>query len=216
MKASATNKSLLPLPNDLKKLCKTICLLDAILCQEWEYRYYSYDKKWSEEEEFFQMRDGEGNDMMILFKQNGTVINGFEHELYDYEAELPSKEKLTNKLPDQYSEFIFGELIASIGTTYCIWTDDNNQWTTGILEHEQDGSEEQLAIFNTDPNTYIKWAVDYYYEGEELSESSIEVIKSIYQGVTLTKEMITTLAPELEDWDLLKEDINDIGYSSNI
>ncbi|MDF1698687.1 MAG: hypothetical protein P1U56_22735 [Saprospiraceae bacterium] len=34
--------------------------MEAIISPEWEYRYYSYQKDWSEIEEFCEMRNGHG------------------------------------------------------------------------------------------------------------------------------------------------------------
>lgn len=118
----------LPSRQKLQRICKAISVLDAIFSQEWEYRYYSYNNKWGNNEEFFEMRDGSGDQMLVLFTANGCVINGFAHEFYDYEEQLPAKEVLTNGLPTAYHEFIFGEPVQSIGTTFCIWTNDENQW----------------------------------------------------------------------------------------
>ncbi|MGL5276973.1 hypothetical protein SAMN04488018_11262 [Myroides marinus] len=214
MKLNTTNRGNLPNPKELKELCKSLATLDAILCQDWEYRYYLYNHIWSDDEEFFQMRDGEGNDMVILFRNDGVVINGFDHELYDFEESLPNKEDLTAGLPSQYIEFIFGEYISGIGTTYCIWSDNNQQWTIGQVDNQQDGSDDQLYIFDNNPDTYINWATNYYFDEEEesMTAQKKEIIRQIYQGTTLTKEMILTLNPELEDWELLKEDIIEINY----
>ncbi|MCD7930494.1 MAG: hypothetical protein LUH15_03550 [Tannerellaceae bacterium] len=44
---------------------------------EWEYRYYSYNRKWSDKEEVFEMKNGSGDQMLILFREEGCVINGF-------------------------------------------------------------------------------------------------------------------------------------------
>lgn len=91
---STTNPDALPNKKALQNICKSIAVLDAIISQEWEYRYYSYNYQWGENEEFFEMRNGEGDQMLILFREDGCVINGFAHEKYDYEEEgLPSKEK---------------------------------------------------------------------------------------------------------------------------
>ena len=40
------------------------------------------------------MRDGEGDHILILFRQDGCVINGFAHEF-----EQQDKQKLTQNLP---------------------------------------------------------------------------------------------------------------------
>jgi len=210
----STNNTQLPHPLELKKRCQSLALLDAILSPEWEYRYYSYNKQWSEEEEFFQMRDGQGDEMLVLFTAKGTVINGFAHELYDYEEQLPKKEDLTANLPQWYAEFIFGEPVASIGTTYCIWTDDQQTWTIGKVQTTQDGSEDQLYIFDGQPKTYIDWAMNYYFDEEEeaLSPEMIKIIEAIYNHIPLTKEMVLCLNTELEDWEQLKEDLEAIAY----
>ncbi|WP_326980983.1 hypothetical protein VUJ46_11765 [Chryseobacterium sp. MYb264] len=204
---SIKNPSLLPSPQKLQNLCKALSVLDSILSQEWEYRYYSYNKDWSDHEEFFEMRDGSGNQMLILFTKNGCVINGFAHEYPQ-----PNKQKLTANLPSIFYEFIFGEPVASIGTTFCLWANSENQWQTGQLEYSEDHSEELLKIFNGNPQTYIDWATEYFEDSYKESGIPLETVTKIYNGQTLTKEMVLSIVDELEDWEQLENDLQEIGY----
>lgn len=120
---STKNIQTLPDRKILQHICKSISVLDAIISQEWEYRYYSYNCKWAENEEFCEMRNGSGDQMLILFREDGCVINGFAHEF-----EQEDKQKLTHNLPPNFEIFIFGEPIKTIGTTFCIWTTALKDW----------------------------------------------------------------------------------------
>lgn len=199
---STQDYSLLPDIKTLQTISKAISVLDAILSQEWEYRYYSYNNKWSDDEEFFEMRNGSGDQMLILFSQNGCVINGFAHE---YQQQ--SKQELTVNLPSVFDEFIFGEPVNSIGTTFCLWTTEHKNWQKGQLQNYEDNSEEMLNIFDGNPQTYIDWATEYFEE-----RIPLEAVTKIYNGQTLTKEMVFTIVAELEDWEQLKADLDEIGY----
>jgi hypothetical protein len=55
-------------------------MLDAILEPEWEYRYYSFNSRWSPGEMMASMRDGSGDGYFILFDKHGAAIKGFAHE----------------------------------------------------------------------------------------------------------------------------------------
>ncbi|WP_267402114.1 MULTISPECIES: hypothetical protein [unclassified Chryseobacterium] len=204
---STKNPSLLPSSQQLKNICKAISVLDAILSQEWEYRYYSYNNKWSDHEEFFEMRDGSGGQMLILFTHNGCVINGFAHEYSQ-----PNKQKLTANLPQVFHEFIFGEPVNSIGTTFCLWTTHENHWQTGEIENNEDHSEEMLNIFDGNPKTYIDWATEYFEDSYKESGIPLETVTKIYNGEIVTKEMVLNLVDELEDWEQLENDLQEIGY----
>lgn len=194
----------------LQTICKAICVLDAILSQEWQYRYYSYNNKWTENEEFFEMRDGLGNQVLILFRQDGCVINGFAHKYKQQE-----KQKLTRDLPSIFEEFIFGEPVKTIGTTFCVWTTEQKKWKVGQIKSYEDNSEEMLSIFDANPQTYIDWATEYFEESCIESGIPLETVTKIYAKQTLTKEMVLSIVEELEDWEQLKTDLNEIGYPYN-
>lgn len=64
--------------------------------------------------------------MLILFRHNGCVINGFA-----YEYQQQEKQKLTKDLPSIFEEFIFGEPVKTIGTTFCVWATEQKKWKNG-------------------------------------------------------------------------------------
>jgi hypothetical protein len=197
----------LPDRKTLQQICKAIAVLDAILSQDWEFRYYSYNSQWGQDEEFFEMRDGEGDQMLILFHREGCIINGFAHEF-----EQQDKQNLTNGLPKIYEEFIFGEPVSSIGTTFCLWTNEEGKWQVGEIEDYNDNSQELLGIFDGNPQTYIDWATAYF-EGDCRADGIVrDTVQKIYNGESLTKEMVLTIVDELEDWEQLEADLVEIDY----
>lgn len=239
---STKNLDLLPNPSELKKICKSISSLEAIISPEWEYRYYSYQKDWSDTEEFCEMQNGQGDQMLIIFGENGTCINGFAHEsqmngwkmdhLERRESFIDkifgSKKKanteltqiivegVIDELPKVFNEFIFGEPVKSIGTTFCIWqTRSDNRWQSGEInfpkDEYKDGSSDLLQLLDGNPSTYKNWAESYYER-----EFELKFIEKIYEGIPITKEIVNKINPRLEDFGKLKSDLKKIGYVSKI
>ncbi|MCD8042927.1 MAG: hypothetical protein LUH10_07660 [Tannerellaceae bacterium] len=208
---STSTLELLPGKQTLQKLCKSISLLDAIFSPEWEYRYYSYNRKWSDKEEVFEMKNGSGDQMLILFREEGCVINGFT-----IGGKVQQKEILTHSLPGYFNDFIFGEPVNTIGTTFCIWSTGSGEWQTGADSSSDDLSGTLLSIFDGKPETYCQWANDYYFEGDYPDgEIDLKTVSQLYEGTTLTKEMVLALNTDFEDWVQLEEDIENMGYPFN-
>jgi len=80
MPISTRNLELLPDVDGLRALLQSLAMLDAILSPEWEYRYYSFNSRWSEGEQMGSMRDGCGNEFFALFNEAGCFFKGFDHE----------------------------------------------------------------------------------------------------------------------------------------
>jgi hypothetical protein len=198
---SSKNVNGLPDKDQLRKISKAISVLDAILSPEWEHRYYSYNSRWDEKEEVFEMRDGEGDHLLILFRPEGCVINGFYHE-----ADQGDKKEITKNLPLIYNDFVFGEPVKSIGTTFCIWTSDENKWQTGKV-NEEDGSGDMLSIFEGKTSTYINWANEYFEK--KVPE---DIVKKLYEGQPLNRSMVIAVDSEFEEWDQLEADMEEIDY----
>ena len=207
---STKDTSLLPEKELLQAVCKAISVLDAILSPEWQFRYYSYNSKWADGEECLQMRNGEGDEMHILFLDSGCAINGFAHEFPQQEKAL-----LTKGLPAMFSEFIFGEPVASTGTTFCLWTTGGG-WEVREISNIDDNSGEMLRILDGNPKTYIDWATEYFEESYKETGIPFETVSKIYKGETLTKEMVLSIVGDMEDWNQLVTDLDEIGYPHRI
>jgi hypothetical protein len=204
---STQNPNALPSAADLQRLAQSLAVLDAINSPEWEYRYYSYNPSWAPDEAVLEMRDGEGDEMLVLFRPEGCVINGFLNEYPQPEAQ-----QVTRGLPEAFDEFMFGEPVASTGTTFCLWNTPAHGWQTGVLGREDDGSEELLYIFDQDPAIYAEWATDYYTDETDRPAITAEAVTPIYRHQALTKAMALALNPELEDWVALAAELQEIGY----
>jgi len=242
---SSENLNLIPPPKELKKLCKSISVLEAIISPEWEYRYYSYQKNWSEKEEFCEMRNGQGDQMLILFTEKEDCINGFARasemngwkkiaivekrsiaqKLFSQKQDPRFKliqeirDGVIDELPEIFKEFILGEPVKSIGTTFCIWS-NRNIWSRGKIvlptDEYKDGSSDLLHLLDGNPATYKSWAEEYYEEEFENRELELELVNKIYSGTSLTQEMALKINPLLEDFETLKSDLNEIGYNHQI
>lgn len=114
-----------------------------------------------------------------------------------------------------FEEFIFGEPVKTIGTTFCIWSTGSESWQTGQIENIEDGSEDMMYIFDGVPQTYIDWATEYFEDSYKESGIPLETVNRIYKGETLTKEMVLSIVDELEDWKQLVDDMKEINYPFN-
>ncbi|RYU76704.1 hypothetical protein [Hymenobacter persicinus] len=204
---STQDLTALPAELDLQRICKALAVLDAIISPEEEYRYHTYDAHWGEGEEVFEMNDGEGDQMLVLFAPEGAVINGYADGL-----EEADKSQLTHGLPQPFHEFIFGEPVNSIGTTFCLWTIDNEPWQLGKGATD-DGSDELLYILDGHPRTYIDWAQEYFEEDRFPKDGlPLGPVTQLYYGETLTKPMVQALVTHVADWEALRRDLDEINY----
>ena len=64
-----SSRHLLAIPgiDDLRRITQSIALLDAIIRPDWEFRYYSFNSKWSDKEMMASMRDGGGTTTSYYF-----------------------------------------------------------------------------------------------------------------------------------------------------
>lgn len=70
----------LPAPEIVRARSKAMAMLDAVLSPEWKFRYYSYDRLWAPSEELASMKDGSGNDYVIVFAEPGVYAQATCHE----------------------------------------------------------------------------------------------------------------------------------------
>jgi len=210
---TSQNLSDLPDIQKLKQICKSISALEIIMEQEWEMRYYSYNPSWDIDEEVFEMKSGCEEEMLILFNKHGSVISGINNETFDWEADIPKIENLTKGLPEQFYDFIYNEPIKTRKSTFCIWrTIADSEWQTGETV-EPDGSEDILYLLDGVPKKYVEFCEDYYEK-----EIPLDIVEKIYQGESISLDMILKLNDELEDEDIetIKNELEEIKYSNTL
>ena len=203
----------LPDIQKLKQLCKSISALELIMEQEWEIRYYSYNPSWDVDEEVFEMKNGCGEEMLILFSKHGAVISGVNNECFDWENDSPKIENLAKGLPKQFDDFIYNEPIKTRKSTFCIWrTIADSEWQTGETI-EPDGSEDILYLLDGNPEKYVEFCEDYYEK-----EIPLDIVERIYQAEPISLEMIYKLNDEIEDEDIeiIKNELEEIKYPNTL
>lgn len=99
------NPKSLPDIASLRRRCQSLAMLDAILCPEWDLRYFSFDTRWSENESMGSMRNGSGDDWFILFGEFGAAIKGLAHEA-SIAGDKVLVSEVQSQVPKAFSSFL--------------------------------------------------------------------------------------------------------------
>jgi hypothetical protein len=215
MTISTHDLSGLPDVLDLKSLCQSMALLDAILCPTWEYRYYSFNSNWGKETALASMRDGQGDHYFCVFTSRGAVLKGFAHEsaMSPFRSDPPRIwPGVLDGVPSIFRKILNEPSLAIEETTFCIWRGSEDPvWRRGDIRFpditEADGSAGLLELLDGRPRTYCQWARMYYER-----EVDLDPVMHIYRHEPLTDEIIRALNPDVSLQDL-KDDLAEIGYA---
>ncbi len=206
---STNDLSGLPDLEGLRRLTQALAALDAVLCPEWEYRYYSFDSEWGEDEMMASMRDGEGDHWFALLCPAGAALVGLAHESPDSPSATgcAPDPRLFGSLPAEFHANVLQEPAFNADVaTFCIWrlTSDDG-WSTGHAA-PADGSDDLLEILGGNPETYRQFASEYFEV-----DVSIDDVRAVYAHAPMTRELASRLNPEI-DYDALTTDLAGIGY----
>jgi hypothetical protein len=211
-----STRNLTPIPDidHLKSLSQSLAMLDAILCPEWEYRYYSFNAQWSNGEMMASMRNGSGDGYVILFTPAGAILKGFAHKapMTPYLSDPPRVwPGILDTIPQVFATFLTEPAFVIEETTFCIWcTYGDTAWRRGTInfpDHaDPDGSQELLAILDGDPHTYQAYAETNYERSINL-----DAVVQVYNHQPLTDALIAALNPDLSFADIAA-DREEIGY----
>ena len=211
---STRDLTALPSIPRLNRLTKSLAVLDAIIMPEWDYRYYSFNSKWSLGQEMASMRNGEGDAWFCVFSDVGVFLKGFDHEsqMSPWTTKPPHVRRgVLDEVPAKFKLFVTEPSFSMTDTTFCIWRGhDDDAWRKGHIEwpsgEDPDGSDWMLSILDGDPHKYKSWAEPYYER-----PVSLELINHIYEHGPLTDEFVRRLNPE-RDLKALASDAEEIGY----
>ena len=179
-------------------------MLDAILCPEWEYRYFSFNSRWGPAEEMGSMRNGSGDDWFLLFDAAGVALKGFVHELAIDEQ---FAHEIQRQVPEAFGSFLKEPAFSMENATFCYWR--------GVADHgwskiggalTDDGSEEMLAHLVEGPEGYKEWAEEYFETPVDL-----EAVRAIFAHEPLTRSIVLALNPEA-NLIQVSADSDEIGF----
>jgi hypothetical protein len=201
----------LPGIDELRRLCQSLAMLDAVLMPEWEYRYYSFNSRWSRGQQMASMRDGCGNEWFILFGRHGAAMKGFDHESPMAHPDRCPWPGVLDGVPKAFASFLKEPAFSMQDTTFCVWRRYGDRaWSVGAIDFppgaDPDGSAWLLAILDGRPQTYRRWAEGYYER-----DVPLKWVRAVYEHRPLTEALVRGLNPELALAEL-REDGEEIGY----
>jgi hypothetical protein len=202
---------LLPDLAAVQQRAKALAMVEAIVCPEWEDRYYSYNCKWGAGEEMASMRNGQGDDWFLLFGPFGAGIKGLAHETkLAGDAELLAEAR--RLLPSAFSSFLSESAFSWDWMSFCYWRPQQDRAWSRVVHPRaeraelEDGSSELLALLHEPAAAYVDFA-EWYYE----RSLPLAVVEAIFRNEPVTQEVVQALNPELS-LSAVAADAAEIGF----
>jgi hypothetical protein len=188
----------LPAPAALERICRGLATLDAILSEDWESRYFSFNAKWGRGQRMGSMRNGSGDDWFFVFGKAGTFFKSYWHE-HRAEADDAIYAGLPRGLAKQRTEPAF---LMDDGVTFGGFH-DGKRWA---LRGNATPLAELWPVLQGNARAYRTHALEYF----EL-KVPLATISHVLAGKPLTAKVLATAGSErtLEE---LTADLAEIGY----
>jgi hypothetical protein len=198
----------------LRQVCQATAMLDAILSPDWEYRYYSFNSRWDDNVQVASMRDGSGDWFHCAFGPQGVLIIGCGHESPMASSFLRTGRPhpgVIDAVPMELTAFLSEPAFTANEATFCLWNVHNGAWGMGMVEfpagNDPDGSEKLLNILDGKPETYKRWADEYY--GVSLP---LHAVAHVYAHRPLSPRVIEQLNESVA-FETVADDLAEIGYT---
>jgi hypothetical protein len=188
----------LPDPSCLERAGRASAVLDAVLCPEWELRYYSYDPAWDvpKGQRLVSMRDGSGDGWFLLVTPTWAALKGLAHERLSH---CRSAGDLLGDLPEPLRAD-FGEepAFTMSHATYLGWWDASSRSWTVRSGGEHDGAGEHLEVVLGGAEKYQVWAQEYHETSVDLG-----LVRKVFRGERLTRDEVSRLNPSADPDEVL-------------
>jgi hypothetical protein len=189
----------LPPPAELERITRGLATLDAILCEDWEMRYYSFDRTWGQAERLASMRDGEGDEWFLLFTKAGAFLKGLAHE------HPPGKvEAIYKGLPAKLRGWLDEPAFTMEDTSYGGWYD--KAWVIRGAPKLKKVMAEHLGVLGGDPKRYKAHAKAYFEV-----DVPLDAIAHVLAGKPLDQALVKRIGGE-RTLRAMKKDLAEIGY----
>ncbi len=200
-KQSTKPATQLPPPAVLERICKGIAALDAMLSEDWESRYYSFNAAWNPEgqERMASMRNGSGDDWFIVFGKAGAFVKSFWHE-YKHEDVAAIYAGVPVALAPHVNEPSFLMEDVTFGGFH-----DGTAWT---LRGNAKPMVDDFAILSGEPAAYRAYVADYFE-----AKVAVDAIAHVLAGKPLDAKLVARITKERTLADLTS-DLAEIGYGT--
>ena len=203
----------LPAKADLLQRSKALACLDAILCAEWDGRYYSFNAHWAPNEQMASMRNGCGDHWFMLFDANGCVgVKGFAHES---DAAAQGRNAFSNALhaavPTTMPRFA-NEPAFDWDSTSFVYVAEQPQTapqrvlSNTVADDLDDGASVFLQHLTGSAADYVTFAIEYFEIEIELT-----LVEHVFALKPLSDALLAAINPE-RTLAALDEDLKEIGY----
>jgi hypothetical protein len=203
----------------VRERSRAMAMLDAILCREYRFRYYSFDLAWSSTEALASMDNGSGDEYSIVFSPVGAYARAFDHEspMSPWRCDPPEAwPGLFDMVPEVFRQFVQEPSFCEEGiplATACFWRHASApDWSAGEVEipsgiDDADGAGQLFHVLvGGTAEAYGRFAERYYQVTADLA-----AIQHVYDLKPLTPAVAWALNPDVQLGDLA-EDIAQIGY----
>lgn len=189
---------------ELERYLKAMAMLDIIMLSKekaW-LRLISFSK--NEKLYTYVVDNGGGDDLKVMFTENGVLMKGFDHEneLNQFAADKWDNsffEHIFAGLPEEFEKVLDED--DRDYTTFCMWSmGDTNIWTQNEIENNDGGKQFLLRYIRKTPEEWSAWAEEYYEV-----EVAREVVQKVYNQEKLTEEDVVKLNPNRDAKEVFAE-----------
>ena len=190
-----------PTPETLKRRMQSLAMLDALLCPDWEPRYFCFTRHWDAGEAMGSVRNGSGDELFALFTPAGCFIK-------ECNQGRPALGAPYAGVPLAFRDATRDPAFSPDQVTACYWHEGQaGRWDMngpdGVFDPE--GSF-LLAMIDGCPETYEAFAREYF---EFDLPSGLANLVFNHQALDTTNLDGFGLSGELED---LTAQADEIGY----
>ncbi len=97
-----------------------MAMLDAILCPDWQYRYFSFNGQWAPGEQMGSMRTGQGDHWFALFNASGCWLKGFDPNCRVWTDARGATSRLLADVPADFAACLTEPAFVVAEATFCL------------------------------------------------------------------------------------------------
>lgn len=173
----------LPPPARLDVIARGLATLDALLSEEWDYRYYSFKARWADGERLASMRDGCGDDWFLVLTDDRAFLKGLAHDRAQLDATV-----LYAGLPAALAKQLAEPAFAMDRVSYGGWW-EAGAWTLRCAPGAEPRMHEHLKLLQGNPAEYREYAEDYFE-----ADVPLGVVEHVLAGRPLDDQLVQSIS----------------------